>query len=127
MSDYHILDQRENHWSMRVIFHIPVSQTATNEANILYTDIVKATEDLNSLIPNFSSDFPTEYQDMQDGKVIERKKTILFSSNTLTPAQRKDEIINGNINWEGYNTFKTNLIDQLMIVWEWYGENGDVT
>jgi hypothetical protein len=78
-------------------------------------------------LPGFATDFPVEYQDMQDGKVIERQKTILFSSDALSPAQKLDEIINGNASWEGYNTFKTNLLNDLAVVWEWYGKNGDIT
>jgi hypothetical protein len=127
MSNYHILKQKENKLLIKVVFHFTVPPAAVNEAGILYTEIVKKCEDLTSILSGFALDFPTEYQDMQDGKVIEREKTILFSSGTLTPAQKLDEIINGNAEWEGYNTFKANLFDDLAIIWEWYGKNGDVT
>lgn len=127
MSNYHILEQTTDEESISLVFHIAVPTAATNEAGILYTEIVKASEDLNSVLPGFATDFPTEYQDMQDGKIIERVKTVTFSSAILTPAQKLDEIINGNYLWEGYNMYKNNLLNNLQIVWEWYGHNGDVT
>jgi hypothetical protein len=127
MSHYHILSQKDNKRLIKVVFHIAVPPASTNEAGVLYTEVVKKCEDLNSILPGFATDFPVEYQDMQDGKVIERQKTILFSSDALSPAQKLDEIINGNASWEGYNTFKTNLLNDLAVVWEWYGKNGDIT
>lgn len=126
MSHYHILQQKENKLLIKVIFHLLVPTTSTNEAGILYTEIVKKCEDLNSTLPGFATDFPTEYQDMQDGKVIERQKSIPFSSDMLMPSQKLDEIINGNANWEGYNTFKINTLNALEAAWEWYGKDGDV-
>ncbi|MFX0211642.1 MAG: hypothetical protein ACFFDT_37040 [Candidatus Hodarchaeota archaeon] len=125
MSEYHILEQASDKESFQVVFHIAIPTTAKNEANILYTDIVKNSEDLNSVIPGFQANFPTEYQDMQDGKVIERVINVKLSSLILTPAQKLDEIINGNYLWEGYDSYKTNLLSELQIRWEWYGKNGD--
>jgi hypothetical protein len=127
MSDYHILEQKDNKRLIKVVFHLTVPAASTNESGILYTEIVKRCEDLNSILPGFATDFPTEYQNMQDGKVIERQKTIEFSSDDLIPSQKLNEIINGNIGWEGYASFKTNVLNALAIVWEWYGENGNVS
>lgn len=126
MSNYHILKQNTDKEKIEVVFHFPVPQAATNEADVLYTDIVKVSEELVSSLVGFQADFPVEFQEMQDGKVIERRKIIQLSSATLTPAQKLDEILNGNYLWEGYNAFKTNLFNDLQIVWEWYGKNGDV-
>lgn len=127
MSNYHILKQKENKLLINVVFHFPVPPAAVNEAGTLYTEIVKKCEDLNSELPGFATDFPIEYQDMQDGKVIERQKSIEFSSDELTPAQKLGEIINGNgSDWPGYTAFKTAILNELEVVWEWYGENGDV-
>lgn len=127
MSNYHILNQTNDKESITVVFHFAIPQAATNEADILYTDIVKISEDLNSILPGFATDFPTEYQDMQDGKIIERSIRVSFSSAILTPAQKLDEIINGNYLWEGYDNYKTKLLNKLEIKWEWYGKNGNVT
>ena len=121
MSDYHILEQTTDKNHIRVVFHFEVPLAVKNEADILYTEIVKMSEDLNSVLPNLQTDFPQEYSDMQDGKRVERDKTIQLSTNELTPAQKKAEIENGNIYWDGYNAYKTKLFDELQTKWEWYG------
>jgi len=123
MPDYHILEQSDSKDFVRVVFHFDVPLSATNEANILYTDIVKISEDLNSQIPNLQTNFPQEYQDMQDGKRIERDIQLQLSTNDLTPAEKTAEIEGGNIYWEGYNGYKTKLFNELIIKWEWYGYN----
>lgn len=127
MSDYHVLEQTEDKNNIRVIFHFSIPTSATNEADVLYTDIVKVSEDLNSVLPNFETNFPTEYQDMQDGKRIERDISIKLSANDLTPAQKKSEIENGNLYWDGYDAYKTKLLALLQIAWEWYGHNQDIS
>jgi len=128
MSDYHILEQDKSKDNIRVVFHFSVPATGTNEAGKLYTEIVKVSEDTNSVLPSLQADFPQEYQDMQDGKRIERDITVKLSTNDLTPAQKKAEIENGNpLYWEGYNSFKTKLFGDLQIEWEWYGFDGDIT
>ena len=127
MADYHILEQQSSKDHIRVVFHFDVPPAATNEANVLYTDIVKAREDLNSVLPNLQTDFPQEFSDMQDGKRIERDITIQLSANDLTPAQKRAEIENGNaLYWEGYNVYKTKLFAELQVKWEWYGFADDI-
>jgi len=127
MADYHILEQDKSKDNIRVVFHFSVPTAATNEAAILYTDIVKISEGLNSQIVNLQTEFPQEYQDMQDGKRIERDISIRLSTNDLTPAQKKSEIENGNaLYWEGYNAYKTKLFNELIIKWEWYGFTADI-
>ena len=127
MPNYHILDQSQAKDNFTVVFHFAVPQAATNQAGILYTDIVKLSEDLNSALPGLQVDYPQEYQDMQDGKVIERTITVQLSANDLTPAQKKAEIENGNaLYWEGYNGYKTKLLAELVVKWEWYGFAGNV-
>lgn len=127
MPNYHILDQAQDKEHFDVVFHFAVPQAATNANGTLYTDIVKVSEDLNSELPGFAADFPDEYQDMQDGKVIERRVTVTLSSSTLTPAEKLNEIINGNYLWDGYEAYKTKLFEKLQVAWEWYGKNGDVS
>jgi len=128
MSDYHILEQHDTKDHIRVVFHFTVPTSATNEAGKLYTDIVKMSEDLNSVLPNLQTDFPDEYNDMQDGKRIERDMVIKLSRNDLTPAQKKNEIENGgDLSWDGYSAYKTQLFDELQVKWEWYGYDSDIT
>jgi hypothetical protein len=126
MSEYHILEQADDKEQITVIFHFTVPQAATNEANILYPNIVKMSEELTSLLPLHQTNFPQEYQDMQDGKVIERRVVVQLSSSTLTPLEKRNEIEQGNYIWIGYNAYKTQLFDDLQITWEWYGYDGDV-
>jgi len=128
MSDYHILEQSDDKNHIRVVFHFDVPTSATNEADILYTDIVKMAEDLNSVLPNLQTDFPQEHADMQDGKRIERDINIQLSANDLTPAQKKTEIEDGNpLYWEGYNAYKTKLFGTLVTNWEWYGYDSNLS
>ncbi|MDX9787945.1 MAG: hypothetical protein RBT11_14260 [Desulfobacterales bacterium] len=120
MSNYHILSQSDDKKTINVVFHYVVPAAAKNAANILYTDIVKKCCDLTSQIPNHQIDFAQEYQDMQDGKVIERLLNIRFSSLSLTPAQKKAEI-------EAAFTPSMNAeFTRLATEWEWYGYYGNV-
>ena len=128
MSHYHILEQHEDKEHMVVIFHFTVPPTAENAAGILYTDVVlKSAEPLVSELKNHQTDFPIEYADMQLGKIIERKITVQFSTATLTPAEKKAEIEDGNnYMWFGYNAYKTQLFNELATKWQWYGYDDDV-
>ena len=106
--------------AIQVVYHFPVAAAAENAANILYRDIVKLCCDLTSQIPNLETDFPVEYASMQNGAVIERRRTVRFSSINLTPAQKRAEIE------AQYTPFQTEVFDQLQTEWEWYGYNNDV-
>lgn len=127
MSNYHILSQSNDRWSIQLVDHYAVPTAGRNAASVLYTDVVKMCCDLTSQIPNHQTAFPTEYQDMQDGKVIERVVNFRFSSSDLTAAQKKTEIENGNGSGElGYAARKAKELSRLVIEWEWYGYNGNV-
>lgn len=127
MSNYHILSQSNDRWSIQLVDHYTVPAVAQNSVGILYTDIVKKCCDLTSQLPNHQTEFATEYQNMQDGKVIERAINFRFSSSDLTAAQKKAEIENGTVSGElGYIARKAKELARLAIEWEWYGYSGNV-
>ena len=120
MSNYHILSQADDKKTITVVFHYTVPLTAKNAANILFTDIVKKCCDLTSQIPDHQTLYAQEYQDMQDGKVIERQINLRFSSLGLTAVQKKTEVE------AAYAPHKDAEFARLQTEWEWYGFAGNV-
>lgn len=121
MSQYHVLEQSQDKKTIRVVFHFPVNQSATNAASILYTDIVKKCCDLTSILPNFETEFSTEYNQMQNGLLIERLVVIRFSSTSLTAGEKRDEI---EARWEPE---RVSEFAALQTEWEWYGYSRDIS
>ena len=120
MSDYHILSQAADKKTIQVVFHYAVPTAGKNAADLLYTDIVQKCCDLTSQLPDFATEFATEYAAMQAGEVIERQEGIRFSSTDLTAAQKKEQIENA------YGGYKTAELSRLQNEWEWYGYDGNV-
>jgi hypothetical protein len=118
--DYHILEQAQDGKTMRVVFHFPVPAQAKNAADILYSDIVQKCCDLTSQLPNFETEYPTEYASLQSGTLIERLVVVQFSSINLTPAQKRAEIE------AAYEPERVAEFARLQIEWEWYGYAADI-
>ena len=121
MSDYHVIEQAQDKKTIRVVYHFPIPAAAQNAAGIDYRSIVQKCCDLTSQLPNFETEFASEYTDMQIGAVIERVVVMRFSSINLTPAEKRAEIE------AQYEPERVAEFDRLQIEWEWYGYSNDVT
>ena len=110
--------------TVKVVFHCQLSageQAWTNEAGKTSVWCILRSKDLSSQLPEFETDFATEYADMQAGKVLEKQETINFLSINLTAAQKKARIEAEYAGW------REGMIADLIKEFEWYGYNNDVT
>ena len=123
MSEYHVLESALDGKTIHAVFHCQLSageQAWENEAGETSVWCILRSKDLSSQLPNFQTDFPTEYTDMQAGKVLEKLETIRFSSIGLTAAQKKAEIESK------YSAWRSGMISDLQKEFEWYGYDNDV-
>jgi len=123
MSEYHILESAIDGKTIKVVFHCQLSageQAWTNDAGKTSLWCIVRSKDLSSQLPDFQTDFPFEYADMQLGKVLEKMETIRFSSINLTAAQKKSEIE------AFYSGWRSGIISDMQIGFEWYGYDNDV-
>ena len=93
MSDYHILSTSRDKKTIRVIFHIPIPSTGTNEANVSWQTAVAmelgGAANISSVLPGISG---AEETAMKAGQILEVTETVRFTSLNLTVQQRKTEI-----------------------------------
>jgi len=124
MSEYHILESAVDGKTVRVVFHCVLTageQAWTNAAGKTSVWCILRSRDLSSQLPNFATDFPDEYQDMQDGKVTEGLQNVRFSSINLTAAQKRAEIE------AAYTAWRSECISDMQKEFQWYGYDNDVT
>jgi len=123
MSEYHILESAIDGKTVTVVFHCVLTTAEknwTNSAGKTAPWCIVRSRDLTSQLPNFETDFATEYALMQNGEVTESRQTVRFSSINLTPAQKRDEIE------AAYTVWRAECISDMQKEFEWYGYDNDV-
>lgn len=125
MSNYHILTMAPKEHEADVVFHIavPNENNSAIPTNVNLQNCVSAyiaNNDNVTAVPWLEADNYTEYQQIINGEIYEKKDTIKFNAN-ITLAQKRD-IIDAR-----YTVLSTNLPDQLRSVFKFWGSNRDVT
>lgn len=122
MADYHILTQDKQKKSVAVIFHIPVPDTGTNQADIGWRDAVVSDQGgSGNITSGLSGIDPSEDTQLKSGEIIEKRETVRFSSKNLDIAAKKAEIE------ARFNELKIELIDAKKVELEWMGYEGNVS
>lgn len=121
MSNYHIRTQEDKQKAARVVFHVPVPATGTNEAGVAWRDAVVAEQggsaNIDSVLPSISAEEDTQ---LKAGEIIELTQTVRFSSINLTDGQRKTEIE------QAFSALESSLIAEKQVTLKWIGYEGDV-
>lgn len=127
MSNYHILTQDIDKKHIRVVFHIPVPATGTNENDIQWRDAVVldagGSDNIESIVGNIDG---AELTALKSGALIEYSETLRFSSVNITNAQRKEEI---EARYSALSAVSgdDSILAKEQIELEWIGYSGDVT
>lgn len=127
MSNYHTLTQAEDKKTVNVVFHIPVPEGGTNQADVLWRDAVVAEQggsaNIVSVLPGIE---PTEDTLLKAGALIEVPKSLRFSRLGLTPAEKKAEI-EAEYNRLSGSDPKYSILALKQITLEWIGYEADVS
>lgn len=121
--DYHVLFSNDENTQASVIFHIPIPG-GVNEAGLTWIAAVlqyrygRGESEQGSALEGIS---PAEETAILAGELWEENHRVSFSSPTLTPAQRRDEIE------AEYTVYKAQFLAEMQIILEWTGYESNVT
>jgi len=118
MSDYHILTQDTSKKTATVVFRIQIPDVA-NSAGVLYrtalTDYLKYSRRVDTIASISPLTDAAELLQVQSGEIYEVRESVRFSSLSLTPIQKRNEID------ARYNELITEARDRLQIILAWWG------
>lgn len=117
MSDYHILEQDEKKKGFKIAFHFPVPAGNNNAGRSWRLSLTEwktqGGENLISIVPNID---PIEQGKIDIGEINEVIRFFKFTSVTLSPIQKKDEI---DAQW---NNIKNDEEIKLSTILEHWGQ-----
>jgi len=118
MSNYHILTQDKSKKTATVVFRIPIPDVANN-TGISYrtalTDYLKYSRKVDTIASISPLTDAAELLQVQSGEIYEVQRSVRFSSLSLTPVQKRDEID------ARYNELATEARDSLQTILAWWG------
>ena len=124
MSNYHLLTQAQDKKTINVIFHIPIPDV-DNATGKKYRLVLKEklerqseTGTIKSVCPDIT---PAELAQIQNGEIYETQRSIRFSVLGLANAEKRNELD------AECNKLKTEALNELKVVLEWYGFERDVS
>ena len=126
MSDYHVLEQSKNKNTVNVVFHIPVPETGTNQAELQWRDAIVlslgGSGNIVSVLPGISTEEDTQ---LKAGALIEVSENVRFSSVNISNVQKKDQI---EARFKELNDIenKDSVLSEKQIKLAWIGYAGDV-
>lgn len=131
MADYHVLDKSLDNRNATVRVHLPVPATNNAAGNTYQWCLANdATVDKTSDVPNISG---AEQTQLTNGELYEYDYNFRFSSTTLTNAERRSEIRDGNDNMKGVSVMLTEIATPYSDTWNevldkyaWYGYADDI-
>jgi hypothetical protein len=116
---------KKRNW-IRMICHIPIpdENNSANPAHNLRTCVKewqeKNGDTISTKVPNLSTDFPSEWSEMQSGAIYEYELILYFSSADLTNLQRRNEMDTK------YSSLVTEKIAEFRSKLKFWGFNRDV-
>lgn len=121
MADYHIFKMAKDRKTIEVVFHIQITGTGRNQADIQWRDAVVMEQGgvskISSKLPSVSLQ---DKADMESGTILEVRKTLRFSSIDLTNAERQAEVE------AEYNRIKLSVVAEKLNTLAFIGLEGMV-
>jgi len=122
MSDYHVLNMNYKQNRAKVAFHISIPDTdnfaGKKIRDCLYKHLGNTT--ITSVIPNFETDFSTEYSLLQSCTIFEYVEWLVFPNANATNQNKRDIIVSR------FNSLSVTIPNMCSEILEFYDYNGNV-